>query len=83
MQDSIFLVFYATACSCEAANKNVDPSAVNPVCDADGDCICQDASKIYVPGSGCIVGSEWQSFFLKNFIGSLTTIFTIIILTNN
>jgi hypothetical protein len=58
-------VFYVTACSCEAANKNVDPSAVNPVCDADGDCICQDASKIYVPGSGCIVGSEWQSFFFK------------------
>ena len=51
-------MFYATACSCEAANKNVDPSAVNPVCDADGDCICQDASKTYVPGSGCIVGSE-------------------------
>jgi hypothetical protein len=32
---------------------------------------------------GCYNGIVRDFFFLKNFIGSLTTIFTIIILTNN
>ncbi|XP_028404886.1 neurogenic locus notch homolog protein 1-like isoform X1 [Dendronephthya gigantea] len=44
------------ACACAPANKNVDSSAVDPVCDADGDCVCADASKTFVTGTGCTVG---------------------------
>ena len=42
------------ACSCEKANKNVAPDAVDPICDADGECVCQDAQRNFVAGSGCI-----------------------------
>ena len=73
----VTLLIYTTACSCEPANKNIDSTAVDPVCDAEGDCVCPDASKNYVPGKGCVVASECCLCYLTNTAYKHGTIFRI------
>ena len=58
-----FFILFGIACSCERANKNVDPNAIDPVCDKTGDCVCEDHEGTYVSGRGCVKNSELSVYY--------------------